>query len=213
MKDNNAKWYLLPGMGANSSMYDLLRKELDFEINFIDWPKYSGEKAYSEVARRIIEENDIQDGSICGGSSLGGMVAIEIAKQRNLAAVVLLGSATIPVEVKCILTLLVLGITITPISLVQFLVGKHNDIVTKMFAAADPNFIRTMSQYLPKWSGTKDLNVPIYRIHGEQDHIISCPKTGSTVIGSAGHLLVLTHTKDCGEYLNKIHRQLTTGST
>ena len=100
MKDNISKWYLLPGMGANSSMYDLLRQELDFEINFIDWPKYNGEKAYSEVAKRIIEENDIQDGSICGGSSLGGMVAIEIAKQKKIAAIVLLGSATSSVEVK-----------------------------------------------------------------------------------------------------------------
>ena len=200
-------------MGANSSMYDLLRQELDYEINFINWPKYNNEKTYSEVAKRLIEENGIKDGDIVGGSSLGGMVAIEIARQKKSRAVVLLGSATSPAEVKGILTLLAPSVTITPIGLVQLLVGKHNDIVTKMFAAADPNFIRAMCQYLPKWSEAKDLKVPIYRIHGKKDHIISCPDIGCEIIPAAGHLLAITHAKECGKYLNTINRQLTNQSS
>jgi len=39
MNDNTAKWFLLPGMGADCSMYDLLRQELDFDINVINWPE------------------------------------------------------------------------------------------------------------------------------------------------------------------------------
>ena len=52
-----SKWFLLPGMGANASMYDSLRNEVDFEIDFLNWPLYRGEKSYEEVANRIIEEN------------------------------------------------------------------------------------------------------------------------------------------------------------
>jgi hypothetical protein len=32
------KWFLLPGMGATSAMYDLVRRDLRFEVSFINWP-------------------------------------------------------------------------------------------------------------------------------------------------------------------------------
>ena len=211
MKDNINKWYLLPGMGANASMYDLLRQELSFEINFIDWPKYSGEKTYAATAKRIIEENGIEDGVVVGGSSLGGMVATEIARQRKLKAVVLIGSAISQEEVMSLLSLLAPLSAITPISLIQLLVGKHDHVITKMFAKADTEFIRAICQYLPQWSGTDASTVPLFRLHGQRDQLIPCPKNGCEVVPNAGHLLALTHPKECGIFLNIIERQLTDG--
>ena len=213
MNGNTTKWHLLPGMGADSSMYYLLRQKLTFEINFINWPKYRDEKTYSETAKRVIEENNIEDNDIVGGSSLGGMVAVEIARQKRLKAIVLIGSAISPADVQGILSLLAPLTAITPISLIQILIGKHDNIITKMFAEADSDFIRAMCQYLPKWSGAKDMKIPLYRIHGGKDHIIPCPKDGCDVILAAGHLLAITHPKECGKYLNKINQQLTPGST
>jgi len=213
MNGNTAKWHLLPGMGANSSMYDSLRPKLDFEINFINWPKYRNEKTYSETAKRVIEENNIEDDDIVGGSSLGGMVAVEIARQKRLKAIVLIGSAISPAEVQDILSLLAPLTAITPISLIQILIGKHKNIITKMFSEADSDFIRAMCQYLPKWSGVANTSAPLFRIHGQKDNIISCPKAGCEIVANAGHLLAITHAKECGEYLNKINRQLTNQSS
>lgn len=201
-------WFLLPGMGANPSMYDSLRPELDFEINFIGWPKYKNEKTYSEAATRVIEENGIEDGDIVGGSSLGGMVAVEIAYQRKLRAIVLIGSAISSVEVQGILSHLAPLSAITPISLIQLLVGKHENIITTMFAEADSEFIRAMCQYLPKWSGASASATPLFRIHGQKDYVIPCPKVGCKIIAKAGHLLSITHPKECGKYLNEINQQL-----
>lgn len=195
-------------MGANSAMYDFLREKLQFEINFINWPKYSGEKTYSAVAERFIADNGIRDDDIVGGSSLGGMVALEIARQKKLRAVILIGSAISPSEIRGILSLLAPVSVITPISFVQLLAGKHEDIIARMFSAADPDFIRAMCQYLPKWSGALVESTPIFRIHGQNDYVIPCPKTGCEIIVNAGHLLAITHAKECGQYLNKINRQL-----
>jgi len=199
-------------MGANSSMYDPLRKELSFEINFINWPKYNGEKTYTATARRVIEENGIKDDDIVGGSSLGGMIAMEIARQKRLTAVVLIGSAISMAEVQGILTILAPVAARTPISLVQSLAGKHNNIITKMFAEADSQFIKAMCQHLPQWPGAKNLEVPFFRIHGQKDHVIPCPKAGAEIISNAGHLIAITHARECGEFLNKINRRLTTSS-
>jgi pimeloyl-ACP methyl ester carboxylesterase len=213
MKDNTNRWYLLPGTGANFTMYDFIRKKLKFEINFINWPKYNGEKTYTEIAKRVIEESGIEDGDIVGGSSLGGMVALEIARQKKLKAVVLIGSALSPAEVQGILILLAPLAAITPVSFVQLLAGKYNNKITRMFAEADSELIRALCQYLPKWPGAKDLEVPIFRIHGQKDCIMPYPQAGAEIMSTAGHMIAITHARACGEFLNKINRQLTTAST
>ncbi|MBA4390877.1 MAG: hypothetical protein C0399_08050 [Syntrophus sp. (in: bacteria)] len=185
-------------------MYDLLRKEVPFEINYIDWPRYRGEKTFAEVAKRVVEENNIQDGDIVGGSSLGGMIGIEIARLKSVRAVVLLGSAVSSTELQGSLSLFSPLIKIVPISLIQALAGKSDNIIAKMFAKADAEFIRATSLYMPRWQGFKDLQVPLFRIHGEKDQVIRCPKTGSEIVKNAGHFLAMIHAKECGAFLNKI---------
>ena len=205
-----SKWYLLPGMGANSSMYQLLREEVKFKITYLNWPKYSRERTFAEVAKRIIEENDIRDGDIVRGSSLGGMISAEVALQRKLRAVVLIGSATKAEEIRHFLSMLALLSTVTPISIVQCLVGKRNNLTAKMFAEADSEFMRAMCQYLPKWPGIKSSDIPLCRIHGRKDNVIPCPMTSSEIISNAGHFLAITHAKECAEFLNNLTLKLST---
>ena len=87
------RWFLLPGMGATDAMYNGLKHKLGFKVNFLNWSEYHGEKTYADVARRVIKENDIGADDVVGGSSLGGMVALEIAQLLNPKSVVLLCSA------------------------------------------------------------------------------------------------------------------------
>ena len=100
------RWFLLPGMGATDAMYNGLKHKLGFKVNFLNWPEYRGEKTYADVARRVIKENDIGADDVVGGSSLGGMVALEIAQLLNPKSVVLLGSAANRKEVQPMLSLL-----------------------------------------------------------------------------------------------------------
>jgi pimeloyl-ACP methyl ester carboxylesterase len=202
------KWYMLPGMGANTTMYDSLLKEVTFEINVINWPQYSGEQTYTDVARRIIKENDIRNGDVVVGSSLGGMVSLEIAQYKKLAAVVLIGSAIRAKEVQGFLILLSPLAALTPISLIQILVGKHTNIISKMFVEADDEFVRAMCTYLNTWPGYHGSQAKLFRLHGQKDHIIPCPKEGCEIVPNAGHLLAITHPKECGMFLNKINNSL-----
>jgi len=203
------RWFILPAMGATASMYDALRGELGFKINFINWPEYRGEKSYSEIARRVITENRICDGDIVGGSSLGGMVALEIAQKIQPKAVVLIGSAIKAKEVQNLLSLLSPLAVITPISLVQVLAGKHKNLVAQMFAKADPKFIRAMCTYLRSWPGVGVPSEIVFRVHGKKDHIVPCPSAGCEVVENAGHFVAITHFKEIASFLEKISLQLT----
>ncbi|MHB8881154.1 MAG: alpha/beta fold hydrolase [Thermodesulfovibrionales bacterium] len=209
MKNNANTWYLLPGMGANPSYYDSLLKEINFEVNFVTWPAYKGEKTFSAMAKRFIDENGIKDGDIVGGSSLGGIVALEMARHIQPRAIVLMGSAVSRAEVQRILVLLAPLAVIAPVALIQRLAGKYENIVTRMFAEAEPELIRAMCQYLPGWPGAAVSNAALFRIHGQKDLVMPCPKTGCEKVPKAGHLLALTHPVRCGNFLNKLDLQLT----
>lgn len=203
-----ARWVLLPGMGATAAMYNALRRRLDFPIECIDWPAYRGERSYAEVARRIVEEHDIRDGDVVGGSSLGGMVALEMAGIVRPAGCVLLGSAVHASEVRTLLSILAPLAAVAPVELVQTLAGSRTDLVSAMFSEADTSFIRAMSAYLPRWQGTQGRTDTLFRLHGRQDPVIPCPAAGATVIEGAGHVVAMTHPAETAAFLREVRAQL-----
>lgn len=204
------EWYLLPGMGASSEMYDSLKRELALKVHFLNWPGYRNEATYREIAERIVEENGINDGDIIGGSSLGGMVALEIATIVNVGAVILIGSAIGKNEINKLIACLSPLASITPISLVKKLAGKNKNIVSQMFSTSDPDFIRSMCMYISSWPGYSGSADKVFRIHGDKDHIIECPSSRCEIVKNAGHLIAMTHAKECSEFIEKTHLHLTT---
>jgi len=195
-------------MGASSAMYNALKRRLSFNVNFVNWPEYRGEKTYSEVAARLITENRITDGDVIGGSSLGGIVSLEIAKQIKSMATILLGSAMKPAEVQGLLRLLSPIAEVTPVSLLQLVTGKNGNLINSMFSKSDSDFIRAMCLYLPSWSGYSGPADNIYRLHGRKDHVIPCPSIGTDVIENAGHLLVITHVQETAKFLENVKSKL-----
>jgi pimeloyl-ACP methyl ester carboxylesterase len=117
--------YTLPGMGANSNMYSGPWLEIQ-NIKFLDWPIYHGEKTLSEVADRIISENNISQSDSVAGSSLGGMVALEIANKLRVENVFLFGSAVAKTEINPLLRLLSPIAEVTPIKFIQTIAGKYH---------------------------------------------------------------------------------------
>ena len=196
-----AKLFILPGMGATTAMYDSLRSEMDFEANFIDWPEYRGETTYREVAQRLIDEHSITADDVVGGSSLGGMIALEIANVIKPKKVVLMGSAINPREVQSVLSVLSPLAAVTPVALIQVLAGKQKNLVAQMFSDSDPDFIRAMCLYLKSWQGYTGPMESVLRIHGRKDPVIPCPQSGAKVIAEGGHLIAMTHPVETGGFL------------
>jgi pimeloyl-ACP methyl ester carboxylesterase len=195
-------------MGATAAMYNGLKHKLGFHVNFLNWPDYRGEKTYADVARRIIKEHAIGSEDVVGGSSLGGMVALEIARLMRVRAVVLLGSAVNRQEVQTLLTILSPLATAAPVTIIQALAGKHQNLVSTMFADSNPEFIRAMCSYLPSWTGYDGPMEKVFRLHGKKDHVIPCPTSGCEVIETAGHLLAITHAAETADFLQRVYGQL-----
>ncbi len=204
--------FLLPGMGADSSMYCGPWRDLDF-LRFANWPEWRGETTLDAVAGRIVAANEIRPGDIVGGSSLGGMVALEIARQIPVRAVVLIGSAAEGHEINSFLRLVAPLASLTPIRFGQILAGISADPrIGESFSRADSAFIRSMCRALASWPGgiAPGAAYSVLRIHGARDLVIPCPRRDAArVVPGAGHLVAITHPAECVEWITGIYANLT----
>ncbi len=135
--------FVLPGMGADSSMYGGPWMKLENAV-FLDWPKYGGEESLEDLAERIARENDITQSDVVAGSSMGGMVALEIAEQQNIQQVILIGSARTRAEINPLLMLLAPLAKITPLKLSQTLSGSSSSGIGEKLMRVEPEFIKAM---------------------------------------------------------------------
>lgn len=200
------KTFILPGMGADSRMYSHPAYKRLKNINFVNWPVYNNETTILEIATNVIRNSDIPSKSIVGGSSLGGIVAAEIAKQINVKSLVLIGSSRTPDSVNGILKKLSNFSNFAPVELIQFLAGKNTlfaeNLVIEMFQETDPAFIKNMSKAIFEWEGNVKPNCNVYAIHGKNDTVINPPKENVTLV-NGGHLIAITHANEVASFIAK----------
>jgi pimeloyl-ACP methyl ester carboxylesterase len=152
------------------------------------------------LARQLIVDYDIKADAVVIGSSLGGMVACEIAHLRQNQQVVLVGSATSRTEISALLQWLHPLIDHAPLSLLQWSAGSCPLELTRMFQTSSPAFLRTMSKAVFAWNGY-DTSLPRpLRIHGIRDLVIPCPKNVDCIV-DGGHLIAMSHSKECVDFI------------
>jgi len=193
------KIHALPGMGADKRMFPAPWTNLpDFVAH--DWGCYSGETTLAEMAASMCTACDIRDGDVLIGASLGGMVACEIAKIRDICTLYLIGSAAHKEEVSKLLRLLHPLAQIAPLDWLMITAGKMPREVTQMFADAEPEFIRSMCSAIFNWEGLGGAAVDVVRIHGRHDLVIPAPSFTHLLL-DGGHLLSMTHAEACTEFV------------
>ena len=83
--------FLIPGLGADTRIY----KNIDLqghEVAPVNWIDPDENDTLTTYAQKLMDAYRISTGSIVIGNSLGGMIAIEIAKKVNLSKIILISS-------------------------------------------------------------------------------------------------------------------------
>jgi pimeloyl-ACP methyl ester carboxylesterase len=192
---NDARMIVLPGMGADSRMYSGAWRSLPNAV-FVDWPEYRGETTIAAVAERVVQQIGIAHGDLVIGSSLGGIVACEIARVRTLKALVLIGSAVNKEEISSLLAVLHPIADFAPLNFIQSAAGKVPGELAEMFRDVQPDFIRAMCRAIFAWKGLENSSVKLIRIHGKRDRVIPLPPKVDLVL-DGGHLIAMTHAAEC----------------
>jgi pimeloyl-ACP methyl ester carboxylesterase len=183
----------LPGLGGDYRMYagpwlrlpDLVR---------INWPTNYLPHSIIDLARWTAARLPGPPRLIIG-SSMGGMVGLELARLLKVSDVCLVGSATSHREINPSLRRLAPLARVAPFTAAAAFASGIPLLPPQMFAQQNPEFIRTMIKRIVTWSFSGRAN--IFRIHGRHDPIIPYQRADRVVNGT--HLISVRNAAACVE--------------
>lgn len=164
-------------------------------------------ESLAHYANRVVEQYRLGPDDVIGGASFGGMLAAEIAHQRPVAGLVLLGSCTRPKLLPrsyrwaeklgpLIPDSLLALRSLRPLIRMRFspITPEGEECIIQMARDCPASRIRAFARMLMRWPGATGFTCPVLSIHGDKDRIIPlrCAELG-IVLANAGHAFTLTH--------------------
>ncbi len=207
---------LLSGMGADERVFRLQREQFN-NLRLPGWIAPESGDDLPRYARRMAERVDPGGPCFVGGVSLGGMIAIEMARHLDCRGCFLIASVRSPRELpwrarimKPLAVLLAPGSGGVPPAAAKFalavagrFLGPVPKSLLRQLADADRHFLRWASMALLRWKPHEDcLAIPVRQIHGDRDHVL--PHTLTTpdrLVSGGGHVLPMTHAEDVNQFL------------
>jgi pimeloyl-ACP methyl ester carboxylesterase len=193
--------FALPGMGADKRVFPDAWQELA-GVKFVEWTPFLSATSIPELAAAIAERDGIEDGDSLIGTSLGGMVACEIAKIRRIERLVLVASAVRPDEISGLLSILRPLAAYAPVKLVKAFSASVPGDLARMIGDADVGFVRAMCAAILDWGGVDAVHPGLVRIHGARDLVILPPRKADLRV-EGGHLIAMTHAEECVAFLEQ----------
>jgi pimeloyl-ACP methyl ester carboxylesterase len=197
---------LFSGMGADRRLFRSIRIP-EAEIVTPDHSEPAHGETLFQYASRVADNLNIQPADIVGGVSFGGMLAGEIARQRPVAGLILLGSCVQPERLPWsyrwvellgrLIPDFLLGLRLWgPLVRWRFapLTGDAETCLIEMARTSRPAQIRTFGRMVIGWKGIDNIHCPVLSIHGGWDRIIplKCADP-DLILKDAGHAFTLTH--------------------
>jgi pimeloyl-ACP methyl ester carboxylesterase len=205
----------LPGLGGDERLFNAQRAVRD--IQPIAWiPPAHRRETMMQYAHRLAPQLHIDGPFDLGGSSFGGMIALEIARYLAPENVFLFGSCRSPRSIAPSLRVLRSMTPVLPNRLmhppaslrrpVAWWFGATTAVQAQLFAdmlASTPvEFLRWASNAVASWKGVAELSMPVHHVHGERDRLIPARRVqADRVIAGAGHLLNVTHAADVNAFI------------
>jgi pimeloyl-ACP methyl ester carboxylesterase len=215
---------LLSGMGADERVFRFQREQFA-TLLLPGWIAPQSGDDLPRYARRMAEHVDPGGPCFVGGLSLGGMIAIEMARHLDCRGCFLIASVRSPRELpwrarvmKPLAMLLPPGSGGVPplaaklaLATAGRFLGPVPRSLLRQLADADRRFLRWASMALLRWKPHADcLAIPVRQIHGDRDHVL--PHTLTTpdrLVHGGGHVLPMTHAKEVNQFLREGMAELT----
>ena len=197
---NRPQLYLIPGMGADARLFSEIRKQgLDHQVIEFIPPKH--QESLADYGRRMAAHVDTSKPHSIGGVSLGGMVAMEVAKHTQPHKIYLISSVKNQREFPFyfqlgrflpIHRLFTQGMIRRMAPRNPFpMAGSHREILNAMREDMDPSFIKWALNATVHW---RNQEVPrnLIHIHGTRDLMFPPPLIGDHIkVKKGSHVMVL----------------------
>ncbi|MCB9201734.1 MAG: alpha/beta hydrolase [Flavobacteriales bacterium] len=209
--------YFVSGLGAKCSIFDKIKLPENHQKQYLEWIVPKKNESIENYAKRLSESITEEDFSLIG-LSFGGIIIQEISKFKKPKRLILVSSIARHKELSGILNIIKKS---RVYKLTPKFVFKSNGMLTflffrKIYSRKLPNikeFLLKIDSYYYTWSINRimnwkenHLNIPIYRIHGNNDVVFPITKNSSIdyVVDGGSHVMVLNKYIEISEYIEKI---------
>jgi pimeloyl-ACP methyl ester carboxylesterase len=212
-----SKIFLIAGLGADTRLYNNIELGDEHDVTPVDWLEPNKLDSLTTYAQKLIYQYVITDGSVVIGTSLGGMLAVEIAKQVRLNKVILISSIKskneAPFYFKFFKALpfykLVKGDLVRKLGgMVKPVFGQMFDgdlwLFKDMLHKSSPKFIEWAMKAALYWDN-ETLPANVYHIIGDKDLVFNYKKIhNATIIKGGTHIMVFDKAKEINKVLKNI---------
>ena len=202
-------------MGADHRAFSYITLPKGFHAVHLPWIQPHKNEQLSTYALRLATGIKASEPFILVGLSMGGMMAVEIAKKILPVCTILISS--IPLSAQLPRYYRIAGklkayILLSP-SLSKTLVGltkvfirrsSPTHLAADMFQAMDNEFFKWSMTAVLQWDN-RQFPQPLFHIHGMKDRTLPIRLTRPThSVPGAGHMLVMTHPAIINAFLNEV---------
>jgi pimeloyl-ACP methyl ester carboxylesterase len=209
--------YLMPGMAANSKIFEnITLPEKLFKIHLLEWELPKKKETLADYAKRF-SQKITQANPVLVGVSFGGILVQEIAKHISVQKVIIISSVKSKKELpkRMIFAKYTKAHKLLPTGLVNNIellakyafgetVTKRIDLYEKFLSVRDKHYIDWSIDKIVNWKQKTPLE-GIVHIHGDKDmvfpvsHIKECVK-----VKGGTHIMVINRAKWFNEHLPKL---------
>jgi pimeloyl-ACP methyl ester carboxylesterase len=208
--------YLIPGLGADSRIYNNIVID-DYELVKLKWIEPDKTDTLKSYAQKLILQYNIAPLSVIVGNSLGGMIAIEIAKIIPAKKVILISSIKTVDEAPAYFSFfralpvykLIPGKLMTSMGFaIRFVFGKmkeaDNRLFIDMLENTSPKFMKWAMYALLHWDNkTMPANVTI--VAGDKDKVFNYRRISNPIIVKGGtHIMIFDRAEEINAILKDI---------
>ena len=181
------------------------------------WLDPQVEESLEDFASRMAQVADMPEPCVVGGLSFGGLVALEVARQMNAGACILISSVRGPHELSQNLRWLIRCARL-PWPSDKYLVPlisagarwlpRRARLRCQQFADQESHFLRWAYRAIAGWK-PKPLTVPVYQIHGSHDRTFPLKCVHPTVVVAGGtHELSRSHPDNVNAFIHDVFRRV-----
>jgi pimeloyl-ACP methyl ester carboxylesterase len=216
IRKQNLKVYFISGIGADYRLFSHLQLPEGYTASYIHWIPPNDKEKLKDYALRLAGQIDTAEPFILAGLSLGGIMAVEIAKQFPPLCTILISSVPLSAHLPKYFKLahrLQLN-KLVPASLLKTASTiKHSltmrspanrKLMREVIRSGDDRFITWAMNAVLEWDNAT-IPQPFYHIHGTRDEVFPISLTKPThVVPNGGHMFLV----DRPEAVNAILREI-----
>ena len=209
--------YFVQGQGSDKRLFDSIHLSDQFEIHFVEYGAPERKWTMNDFAHSLVNQIDTTKPFILVGTSLGGMLCVEMAEFLHPEKTILISSAAnrkeLPFRYRfqrvIPIYMIVPGFVMKGSARILQPIVEPDRKVNKttfkaMLKAKNAKYMRRTVKIIMRWKRTSNSG-SFVRIHGENDHTIPIRnvKKVDYRIENGSHMITLTRGREISVLLNR----------